>query len=228
MSVLGLQFSFPMTQAAMRTDRAPTPASDDLAALAAAAGRGDRRAFDRLHERLSGGLRRVLLNRTGGRGDLTEELSQRTWVVLWEAISTGKYDPTRSAITTFLYAVSQKVWLQHLRSASRRPTASEDAAAGVAAEAIAAGDAAGLAELLGAVRECMDGAERGIPGSLTPEERALMRAVAAGHSDRSLARMLGLAPSTVNVRKRSVFDKVRRFLAVRGHRGSERTPGDGE
>jgi hypothetical protein len=31
--------------------------------------------------------------------------------------------------------------------------------------------------------------------------------------------MLGLAPSTTNVRKRAVFEKIRRFLAVRGHRG---------
>lgn len=183
---------------------------------------GDRSAFDRLHDRLGGGLKRLLLDRTGGRADLADELAQRTWVILWDAVSTGKYDPARSAITTFLYAISHKVWLQHLRSASRRPTAPAEAAAGIAALSDDPADAAGLAELLSHVRECMEGSERGVPGALNPEDRALIRAVAAGHSDRSLARLLGLAPSTVNVRKRAVFDKVRRFLAVRGYRGAER------
>src|SRR4051812_23331621 len=94
MSVLGLQTPFPMTQTAMRPERLQParPSSEDLGALAAAAGRGDRAAFDRLHERLAGGLKRILLNRTGGRTDLTDELAQRTWVVLWGAISSGKYD----------------------------------------------------------------------------------------------------------------------------------------
>lgn len=219
-----------MTQTAMRPERPQTPrlSTEDLGGLAAAAGRGDRAAFDRLHDRLAGGLRRILLNRTGGRADLAEELAQRTWVILWDAVSNGKYDPTRSAITTFLYAVSHKVWLQHLRTSSRRATAPAEAAAGVAAGTEDAGDAAGLAEVLGAVRECMEGGEAGIPGALTSEERALIRAVAAGHSDRSLARLLNLAPSTVNVRKQSVFQKVRRFLAVRGHRGPERQGGERE
>ena len=213
-----------MTQTAMRPKRAPTsrPSGEELVSLAQAALGGDRSAFDRLHDRLGGGLKRILLDRTGGRADLAEELAQRTWVILWDALSGGKYDPSRSAITTFLYAVSHKVWLQHLRSASRRPTAPSEAAAGIASDSQDPAGAAGLAELLSDVRDCMEGGERGVAGSLNPEERALMRAVAAGHSDRSLARLLGLAPSTVNVRKRTVFEKVRRFLAVRGHRGDER------
>ncbi len=230
MTALGLQFRFSMTQTAMRPQRpqTPRPATEDLGALAQAAGRGDRAAFDRLHDRLAGGLKRILLNRTGGRADLADELAQRTWVILWDAISGGKYDPARSAITTFLYAISHKVWLQHLRTSSRRAVAPADAAAGVAAGIVDAGDAAGLAEVLSAVRECMEGGEDGVPGALNPEERALIRAVAAGHSDRSLARLLGLAPSTVNVRKRTVFEKVRRFLAIRGHRGPERPAGESE
>ena len=76
--------------------------------------------------------------------------------------------------------------------------------------------------------EVVDGGETGVAGALNPEERALIRAVAGGHSDRSLAKLLGVAPSTVNVRKRTVFEKVKRFLAVRGHRGPERSGGADE
>ncbi len=219
-----------MTQTAMPTQRpqASRPSGEELASLTEAALRGDRAAFDRLHDRLAGGLRRILLDRTAGRADLAEELSQRTWVIVWDALATRKYDPSRSAITTFLYAVSHKVWLQHLRTASRRPTAPAEAAAGIAAGSDDPGSAAGFSELLSAVRECMDGAEAGVAGALNAEERALIRAVAGGHSDRSLAKLLGVAPSTVNVRKRNVFEKVRRFLAVRGHRAPERRGESGE
>ena len=217
-----------MTRFAMPSEQRSKPAREDLSGLVSASMRGDRSAFDRLHDRLAGGLRRILLERTGGRADLAEELAQRTWVIVWDAVSTGKYDPAKSALTTFLYAVSHKVWLQHLRTASRRPTAPAEASAGVATAVDDPGAAAGLAEQISAIRECMDGGDRGVAGALNPEERALIRAVAAGHSDRSLAKLLGLAPSTVNVRKRAAFEKVRRFLAVRGHRGPEREADSGE
>lgn len=224
MSALRLQL--PWILPAMRTPSGS--ASQDLADLVARAMRGDRAAFDQVHARLAGGIYRLMLDRTGGRADLAEELAQRAWVVVWEAVSGGKYDPAKSAITTFLYAVGHKIWLQHLRTSSRRGMASHDEGPEPVGVAEDAPDAASLAELLTAVRECMDGGERGVAGALAPDERALIRAVAAGQSDRSLARMLGLAPSTVNVRKRTVMEKIRRFLAVRGHRGPERGAEDGE
>jgi RNA polymerase sigma factor (sigma-70 family) len=202
------------------------PGKPTLAALCAAVAGGDERAFQDLHRRLAGGLMRILLERTGGRAEVAEELAQRTWVVVWEAIRGGKYDPSRSAITTYLYAVSHKVWLQYVRSTARGPISSGETDSGATAgeEPVSV---AGMAELLQAVRECMEGAGA---DALTPDERALARAVASGHSDRSLAKMLGLAPSTTNVRKRAVFEKIRRFLAVRGHRGSasERDGANGE
>ena len=161
---------------------------------------------------------RILLERTGGRAEVAEELSQRTWVVVWEAIRSGKYDPSRSAITTYVYAVSHKVWLQYVRSSARAPAMLADADTSSTGNTDEPVSVAGMAELLQAVRECMEGSGA---DALTVEERALARAVASGHSDRSLAKMLGLAPSTTNVRKRAVFEKIRRFLAVRGHRGPE-------
>ena len=204
----------------------PTPArATTLAALCSAAARGDERAFAEVHKRLSGGLLRILLERTGGRADAAEELAQRTWVVVWEAIQSGKYDPTRSAITTYLYAVSHKVWLQYVRSTSRSPTVSPEADQSSTLGEDEPVSVAGMAELLQAVRECMEGSAA---DALTPEERALARAVASGQSDRALAKMLGLAPSTTNVKKRAVFEKIRRYLAIRGHRGPERGERDRE
>ena len=102
-------------------DQLPNPAGSDrsLADLCAAAVGGDRAAFEALHRRLGGGVRRLFLDRTSGRADLAEELGQRTWVGVWQSISSGKYDPTRSAISTFVYAVASKVWLQYLRSSKR-------------------------------------------------------------------------------------------------------------
>src|SRR5262249_24100157 len=157
----------PRPLVAMPAPRPPHPPSaESMADLCAGAMRGDRPAFEKLHRRLNPGLQRMLQGRTSGRADLAEELAQRTWVGVWEALIAGKYDPAKSAITTFVYAVSHKVWLQHLRTASRQAAPTE------ATAEITAGrgggdvpsDAAGLSELLSAVRECMDGAERGIVG----------------------------------------------------------------
>lgn len=189
---------------------------ETLAALAAAASAGDQAAFERIHRRLAGGLLRILLQRTGGRADIAEELAQKTWVVVWEALRDRKYDPARSALTTYIYAISHKVWLQYIRSVGRGQALPADAESWASLGDAEPVSVAGMAELLQAVRASMDGTE---PDALTPDERALARAVAAGHSDRSLAKLLGLAPSTTNVRKKAVFEKIRRFLAVRGHRG---------
>ena len=57
-----------------------------------------------------------------------------------------------------------------------------------------------------------------------------MQEAARGESDRALAKRLGVAPSTLNVRKRGALEKLRRFLASRGHRAEtgERTGDAGE
>lgn len=193
------------------------PSSPDrsLADLCAAAAGGDRAAFDAIHRRLGGGVRKLFIDRSGGRADLSEELCQRTWVGIWQSISTGKYDPSRAAISTFVYAVAFKVWLQYLRG-TRRAAAMSDAID----EAFGAGEdpseAVHAAELIQAVRSCLSAPVS--EGGLTEDERWLAQAAAAGASDRELARRLSISPSTANARKRAVLEKVRRYLAQRGHR----------
>jgi DNA-directed RNA polymerase specialized sigma24 family protein len=198
-----------------------------LQSLCAAAAAGDASAFEAIHRRLGGGLKRLFLERSGGRADLAEELSQRTWVAVWQALTAGKYDPSRAAISTFVYAVGSKIWLGHLRGSQRdgaRAAGGEGAFYALVRDD-GPGDVAAGAELIQAVRDCLAGV--GADGGLTPDERALVCAAAAGESDRALAKRLKLAPSTVNARKRAAYEKLRRWLAQRGHRpeSSERGAG---
>jgi RNA polymerase sigma-70 factor (ECF subfamily) len=160
-------------------------------------------------------VRKLFLDRSAGRADLTEELCQRTWVGVWQSLSTGKYDPARAAISTFVYAVASKVWLQHLRG-TRRVSAPADAIDASFGPGSDPAEALHAAELVQAVRACL--AAPAAYGGLTEDERWLVQAAASGVSDRDVARRLSISPSTANARKRAALEKVRRFLAQRGYR----------
>jgi RNA polymerase sigma factor (sigma-70 family) len=201
----------------MRDQTTTGPGGDrSLAELCAAAAGGDRAAFDAIHQRLAGGVRKLFLDRTSGRSDTAEELCQRTWVGVWQSLSRGKYDPSRAAISTFVYAVASKVWLQHLRGMRRGAAGPVDAIEGVFGGGDDPADAVHAAELIQAIRDCL--AAPSGEGGLTEDERWFAQAAAGGASDRELARRLSVSPSTANARKRAVLEKVRRFLAQRGHR----------
>lgn len=180
-----------------------------LADLAADAARGNAAAFEALHKRLSGGLRRLFVERSGGRSDVADDLVQRTWVGVWQALRSGRYDPARSAISTFVYAVGHNMWLQHLRSRAAAGRAEVDSDH----EAVFTGPDSDLAEVLEAIRACL----RGEAGGLTPDERVILRLSGSGSSDRDLAARLRVSPSTANARKRAAFDKLRRHLESLGH-----------
>jgi len=200
----------------------PPPRRTDaltLQSLAAAAAAGDDLAFAELHDRLAGGLLRFFARRLGGRADaatLADELAQQTWVEVWRAMRDQRYDPARAAISTFIYAVGYRVWLQERRR--RRlpvPPATEPdelferfAGAPDGAEFIE------LCELLDAVRACL--AERRGPAALEADERDLIQRLAAGQSERQIAQELRIAASTVNVRKKAVFAKLRQALGAAG------------
>lgn len=198
----------------------PTPPSSgdsrSLAELAAASAAGDRGAFSALHKRLSGGLRRLFLDRAGNKPEVADDLLQRTWIGVWQSLSRGRYDPSKSAISTFVYAVAHKMWLQHLRSTggSARAFGGDDPPLGAVEAPGSAQGESDLAEVLDAIRACL----RGQGGDLTTDEREILRLSGAGASDRDLAAKLGVSPSTANARKRAAFEKLRRHLATAGHR----------
>lgn len=197
-----------------------------LAQLSARALEGDHTAFEQIHRRVGAGVKRLLLRRSGGREDLVEEISQRTWTSVWQAVKAGKYDPSRSAITTFVYAVANNAWLTHLRGFARDRGYIEGAPGIVPVEAAERlpGDtgetasAIAAAEELQAMRECL--AEES-PAGLSELERTIVRAIAAGETDRGLARRLNLSSSTVNVRKHAAYEKIRVYMASRGFRANE-------
>jgi len=190
---------------------------DSMADLAAAAATGDRGAFEAIHRRLAGGIHRLFLDRAAGRQELADDLSQRTWLAAWESLQKGRYDPSRAAITTFVYAIGYKMWLQYLRTASRPETLVADVFDGNRADLDTPEYECHAAELLTAVRDCLK--NKGESSVLTEDERGIVRASAAGTSDRDIARQMQIAASTLNARKQSAFEKIRRFLAGHGHRG---------
>jgi RNA polymerase sigma factor (sigma-70 family) len=173
---------------------------------------GHQPSFTQLHQRLGGGLRNLFFQRSG-KAELADDLTQKTWAAFWQALKTGKYDPSRAAVSTFLYAVGAKIWLQHLRSSRRAEKRVSDLVPIAELGGSTPTESLKLAELLQAVRECLAGA-----GGLSEDERWLVRSVSEGETDRQLAKRLNISPSTANARKRAAFEKVRLYLASRGHR----------
>lgn len=196
---------------------APTRRPPSADALALRVLDGDELAFEQLHRRLGGGLRRFFQRRVRGQPDLVEELSQTTWVEVWRALHAGRYDPGRARISTFIYAVGYKMLLRHFRAAQRGPGGAQsvmDRDFVPTATAAAPDDLLHSCELIDAVRDCLR--ETGTRHGLTDEERVIVAGVVSGDSERALAERLGIAPSTVNARKRSAFEKLRACLVRKG------------
>lgn len=191
-------------------------ADPTLAVLARRAAAGDDAAFDVIYRRLDAGLRRFLARRGIASTAQVEELAQTTWVDVWLALQAGRYDASRSALTTFLYAVAHKTWLQHRRRmrGERASTLEVSALSSVALDESAdPGDAMDLAAEVQLVRDCLF--DQGTAG-LTQDEHTVILGLRAGESERTLAARLGLAASTVHARKLSAFDKLRRYIDLRG------------
>lgn len=173
------------------------------------------------HRRFGAGLRHYFLRR-GVDHAHAEELAQQTWATLWQAVRTGRYDASRSALSTFLYAIAAKIWLRDRRAQGGRSRLSADAVAGslLGTDADLA-QAADFAELLDALRDCLSGRA----GGLSPEVRAVLVGVARGESDRDLAKRLGVAPSTAHARRAGALAQLRQALS---RRPPERGPDSSE
>lgn len=189
--------------------------------MSEACARRERPAMDAVHARFAPGLRALFLRRVGERNaDTADELCQRTWMMTWEAIQAGKYDPTRAAISTFLYAVANNAWLRYLRSKGRAALNGHAAdleelehTIGARAGVADALEPLAHAEELHAMRAALAG--RGSE-TLTPEELAVITGSARGETDRALAASLGFAASTINGKKQSALAKLRRIMAALG------------
>lgn len=167
-------------------------AAADAAPLAAA-------IQEKLHARLAPGLLRHFQRKGLALSD-AEELAQQTWILFWESLVARRYDPDRARLSTYLYALAHTI---HLRSHRGK-----QATLGAPAESIADGarDPLELAVELDNLHHYLAGPE------ITPEERATLRAIAAGRTDRELAADQGISPSTAHQRKKTALARLRALL----------------
>lgn len=189
------------------------PSLDDLSRAALA---GHESALAQLHARLTPGLVRHFTRKLGpGAGpasDEADELAQRTWIALWEAIRDRKYDPSKARLTTFLYAVSHVVWMRHRRDRQRL---SPDSGARFEPESDLAASppsATFLAGELERVRQVLSGSTS---TGLTEADRQVLRGIADGRTDRELAEQMGLSASTAHGRKKAALAKLSQVLRER-------------
>ncbi|UCG32082.1 MAG: sigma-70 family RNA polymerase sigma factor [Phycisphaerales bacterium] len=162
------------------------------------------------------GLKRLLLRRTGGDASLAEELVHETWIGVWQALATGRYDPAKASISTFIYAVARKRWLQHLRRAGRAASTTDALDDLLSTHADADNPALLLqaAELIEAMRACLH--TEGTPNSLSDGERSVIIGLMTGWTERTLAAELGVAASTIHARKQLALKKLQRCMAAKG------------
>jgi RNA polymerase sigma factor (sigma-70 family) len=198
-------------------DSAAKESAASFKSLATRAQAGEKAAFEQLVQRLGPGLGRMLQRRTGSRPELIEELVHRTWIGVWQALRDGRYDPEKAAISTFVYAVAHKLWLQHLRSQGAAAPVRYDLDA-LSAEVFKGADdvwaALHASELLDAMRDCLHTTDS--PFALTPVELQVVVGLASGETERSLASTLGVVASTVHAHKLGAYKKLRRCLTAKG------------
>lgn len=87
--------------------------------------RGDKAAFARLVQRFQKPLF-VYLGRMGLEQGLAEEVAQETFVRVWQ--SAARFDPTRSAFSTWIFTIARRLAINELERASRRYEQSEQLA----------------------------------------------------------------------------------------------------
>ncbi|MDP1662298.1 MAG: sigma-70 family RNA polymerase sigma factor [Phycisphaerales bacterium] len=167
-------------------------------------------AFAAAHAALAAWVKRRLTELTAD-PHAGEDLSQRTWLAVWEAVRDGRYDPQRAAMTTYVYAVSQNVFRNWARSratsASHAPAIAAERATGAAPRVDPIEEAEVIDELRRALRD-------GAPG-LTAGQLQALQLLSLGLTDRELARALAVAPSTAHARKREALDALRDHIERR-------------
>lgn len=188
------------------------------------AAQGDSAALSHLHDRFTPGLIRHFLRRCNGQPTIAEDLAQQTWIAFWRALVAGTYDPRKARPSTFLYAVAKNIWLRHLRAAGRASEhvmISVDAGAGAPGGALTdrgpdPAESAALAESIELARAILAGgvaSAKAGPG-LSDDDRAILRSIAAGRSDRELAAQLGVAASTAHARKKAALDRFAQAMKI--------------
>jgi RNA polymerase sigma factor (sigma-70 family) len=186
---------------------------------------GDWNHFANAQDRFTGWLSRLYRER-GVPTDTIDDLIQRVWTAIWQAVRAGRYDPTRAAASTYIHAVALNIWRQWVeRECPRRAPGGHEADGRImgstpldrppTSQVANSLDAMEEAEAIDAVREVVyrDGRAG---SSLSDEDVHILRLLAHGAGDRDLAKALGISPSTANARKRRALMSLRDILVRRG------------
>jgi RNA polymerase sigma-70 factor, ECF subfamily len=153
---------------------------------------GDRLAFEELHRRYARPVLGIALRRIGDRGR-AEDVTQDTFASVWR--SAARYDPTRGAAASWLYAVARNAIVDGLR---RRPDPTVDDPPEVASSDPGPPEAAEREWLSWRVHRALE--------TLPEQERSLVElAYWSGLSQSEIADYVGLPLGTVKTRTRAAL-----------------------
>lgn len=169
-------------------------------------------ALTDLHRRLHGGLVRWFARTWPGDAERADTLAHDTWILVWQSLRDGRYDPSRSSITTFAFAIAGNLRLRELRRIGRRaqnqPSEFDDVDLGIdPAESLQ------RAALLETLRRLLLDPDAG----LDEADRLVLGLLSRGMGDRQIAKELGVSPSTGHERKKQALLRLGSLLRTLGH-----------
>jgi RNA polymerase sigma-70 factor (ECF subfamily) len=175
------------------------PDAEDL--LSAIAQRRDREAFARLFAQFRPRIKAQLLAARASAAT-ADELAQEVMLLVWR--KAGQFDPARGAVATWVYTITRRVWINHLRGRPATQAERDDAA-----EQLPSGDdleaAVASAEWGVALAEAL----AALPG----EQRETLRsAYFAERSLREVADATNVPLGTVKTRVRLALERLRGIL----------------
>jgi RNA polymerase sigma-70 factor (ECF subfamily) len=181
-------------------DSPPVGATSDADLIRAIAG-GDRGAFVLLFERYAGRIKGFMIRSGAGVGD-ADEIAQEVLVAFWRRAES--FDPERSAVSTWIFAIARNRRIDLVRRAGRAGPDPLDPLFQPEAEPDAF-DALDAAEREAQLRVAL--------GGLPPEQRAvLVAAFYEGLSHAEIAAREGLPLGTVKSRIRLAFRRLSGIL----------------
>lgn len=179
-----------------------TALASDAELLSAVAGR-DRAAFAALFDRYAGRIKAYVL-RSGASGTEADEIAQDVMVAVWRRAAS--FDPSRAAVSTWIYAIARNRRIDLIRRGRRRARDFDDPALQPDPEPDGL-DALSQGERDRLVRQAL--------GGLPAEQRAvLVAAFYDGLSHGAIAEAQGLPLGTVKSRIRLAVGRLRGALDV--------------
>ncbi len=183
------------------TDQAP----DMVALLRAVGARRDLAAYEALFRHFAPRVK-AYMARTGGDGQLAEELMQETMIAVWN--KADRFDPAKGAVSTWIFTIARNLRIDAYRREKRPDFDPNDPA--FVPDDVAPADA----EL--DARQAAERLHQAI--AALPEDQAALLKLSFfdDHSHSAIAARLNLPLGTVKSRMRLAFDKMRAALAHSG------------